>query len=180
MRSLPDRRCRSTEPKLDAPRGFEPRLTESESVVLPLDDGASAPGLPGGLIPPGSDASGAIRKTASSGQEGPSHCDPTAACPCRASPVASSSGPRVAARGAGGYWKDTTYGGRSSAGLEIRGWQAKGRHVRQGSRFPLQAPRPARTQAPRRAPRLYCTAPGGHACQGAATPGLCRARSRHQ
>ena len=25
---------------LDAPRGFEPRLTESESVVLPLDDGA--------------------------------------------------------------------------------------------------------------------------------------------
>lgn len=27
---------------LDAPRGFEPRLTESESVVLPLDDGAMA------------------------------------------------------------------------------------------------------------------------------------------
>ena len=27
--------------KLDAPRGFEPRLTESESVVLPLDDGAT-------------------------------------------------------------------------------------------------------------------------------------------
>ena len=26
---------------LDAPRGFEPRLTESESVVLPLDDGAT-------------------------------------------------------------------------------------------------------------------------------------------
>ena len=26
--------------RLDAPRGFEPRLTESESVVLPLDDGA--------------------------------------------------------------------------------------------------------------------------------------------
>ena len=26
---------------LDAPRGFEPRLTESESVVLPLDDGAA-------------------------------------------------------------------------------------------------------------------------------------------
>ena len=25
---------------MDAPRGFEPRLTESESVVLPLDDGA--------------------------------------------------------------------------------------------------------------------------------------------
>jgi hypothetical protein len=25
---------------VDAPRGFEPRLTESESVVLPLDDGA--------------------------------------------------------------------------------------------------------------------------------------------
>ena len=28
------------ERKMDAPRGFEPRLTESESVVLPLDDGA--------------------------------------------------------------------------------------------------------------------------------------------
>ena len=27
---------------VDAPRGFEPRLTESESVVLPLDDGALA------------------------------------------------------------------------------------------------------------------------------------------
>ena len=27
--------------QLDAPRGFEPRLTESESVVLPLDDGAA-------------------------------------------------------------------------------------------------------------------------------------------
>lgn len=27
--------------KVDAPRGFEPRLTESESVVLPLDDGAT-------------------------------------------------------------------------------------------------------------------------------------------
>lgn len=27
---------------LDAPRGFEPRLTESESVVLPLDDRAMA------------------------------------------------------------------------------------------------------------------------------------------
>ena len=27
---------------MDAPRGFEPRLTESESVVLPLDDGAIA------------------------------------------------------------------------------------------------------------------------------------------
>ena len=27
--------------RLDAPRGFEPRLTESESVVLPLDDGAA-------------------------------------------------------------------------------------------------------------------------------------------
>ena len=27
---------------LDAPRGFEPRLTESESVVLPLDDRAGA------------------------------------------------------------------------------------------------------------------------------------------
>ncbi len=27
--------------RLDAPRGFEPRLTESESVVLPLDDGAT-------------------------------------------------------------------------------------------------------------------------------------------
>ena len=26
---------------LDAPRGFEPRLTDSESVVLPLDDGAA-------------------------------------------------------------------------------------------------------------------------------------------
>ncbi len=26
---------------MDAPRGFEPRLTESESVVLPLDDGAT-------------------------------------------------------------------------------------------------------------------------------------------
>ena len=26
--------------RLDAPRGFEPRLTESESVVLPLDDRA--------------------------------------------------------------------------------------------------------------------------------------------
>src|SRR5579872_4490515 len=26
---------------VDAPRGFEPRLTESESVVLPLDDGAA-------------------------------------------------------------------------------------------------------------------------------------------
>src|SRR5207248_4393679 len=29
---------------LDAPRGFEPRLTESESVVLPLDDGAAGCG----------------------------------------------------------------------------------------------------------------------------------------
>ena len=29
------------EQALDAPRGFEPRLTESESVVLPLDDGAA-------------------------------------------------------------------------------------------------------------------------------------------
>lgn len=28
--------------RMDAPRGFEPRLTESESGVLPLDDGASA------------------------------------------------------------------------------------------------------------------------------------------
>ena len=27
--------------RVDAPRGFEPRLTESESVVLPLDDGAA-------------------------------------------------------------------------------------------------------------------------------------------
>lgn len=27
-------------PEMDAPRGFEPRLTESESVVLPLDDRA--------------------------------------------------------------------------------------------------------------------------------------------
>jgi predicted deacetylase len=27
--------------RLDAPRGFEPRLTDSESVVLPLDDGAA-------------------------------------------------------------------------------------------------------------------------------------------
>ena len=27
--------------RMDAPRGFEPRLTESESVVLPLDDGAA-------------------------------------------------------------------------------------------------------------------------------------------
>ena len=27
---------------LDAPRGFEPRLAESESAVLPLDDGAIA------------------------------------------------------------------------------------------------------------------------------------------
>ena len=26
---------------LDAPRGFEPRLADSESAVLPLDDGAS-------------------------------------------------------------------------------------------------------------------------------------------
>ena len=26
--------------KMDAPRGFEPRLTDSESAVLPLDDGA--------------------------------------------------------------------------------------------------------------------------------------------
>src|SRR3954466_9905951 len=30
------------ERRVDAPRGFEPRLTESESVVLPLDDGAPA------------------------------------------------------------------------------------------------------------------------------------------
>ena len=30
--------------RLDAPRGFEPRLTESESVVLPLDDGAMPAG----------------------------------------------------------------------------------------------------------------------------------------
>ena len=30
--------------ELDAPRGFEPRLTESESVVLPLDDRASPEG----------------------------------------------------------------------------------------------------------------------------------------
>ena len=30
---------------MDAPRGFEPRLTESESVVLPLDDGAIRGGL---------------------------------------------------------------------------------------------------------------------------------------
>ena len=29
-----------TKGMMDAPRGFEPRLTESESVVLPLDDGA--------------------------------------------------------------------------------------------------------------------------------------------
>ena len=27
--------------KLDAPRGFEPRLTVSETVVLPLDDRAA-------------------------------------------------------------------------------------------------------------------------------------------
>src|SRR4029450_9879403 len=26
--------------EVDSPRGFEPRLTDSESVVLPLDDGA--------------------------------------------------------------------------------------------------------------------------------------------
>ena len=32
---------------VDAPRGFEPRLTESESVVLPLDDGAT-PWMPAG------------------------------------------------------------------------------------------------------------------------------------
>jgi hypothetical protein len=32
---------RLTMENLDAPRGFEPRLTESESVVLPLDDGAT-------------------------------------------------------------------------------------------------------------------------------------------
>ena len=31
---------------MDAPRGFEPRLTESESVVLPLDDRAIAAPLP--------------------------------------------------------------------------------------------------------------------------------------
>ena len=36
---------------LDAPRGFEPRLTESESVVLPLDDGAvRSPGSGAGEI----------------------------------------------------------------------------------------------------------------------------------
>ena len=34
---------------LDAPRGFEPRLTESESVVLPLDDGATG-GAPLGWL----------------------------------------------------------------------------------------------------------------------------------
>ena len=33
------RQC--SQPRMDAPRGFEPRLTESESVVLPLDDGAA-------------------------------------------------------------------------------------------------------------------------------------------
>src|SRR6478609_10774825 len=37
-------RCRSAEVLVDAPRGFEPRLTESESVVLPLDDGAAKRG----------------------------------------------------------------------------------------------------------------------------------------
>ena len=36
---------------LDAPRGFEPRLTDSESVVLPLYDGAKE-GLLYILIPP--------------------------------------------------------------------------------------------------------------------------------
>src|SRR3546814_17516090 len=35
-------RTMSSGDRLDAPRGFEPRLTESESVVLPLDDGAPA------------------------------------------------------------------------------------------------------------------------------------------
>ena len=34
---------------MDAPRGFEPRLTESESVVLPLDDGAIGGGPLGWL-----------------------------------------------------------------------------------------------------------------------------------
>ena len=38
---------------LDAPRGFEPRLTESESVVLPLDEGASGRLVrPRGIEPP--------------------------------------------------------------------------------------------------------------------------------
>ena len=36
----PARRSRGRKKKLDARRGFEPRLTESESVVLPLDDRA--------------------------------------------------------------------------------------------------------------------------------------------
>lgn len=35
---------------MDAPRGFEPRLTESESVVLPLDDGAGAAPSRAGLV----------------------------------------------------------------------------------------------------------------------------------
>ena len=41
-REDPDEHARSTltSEQLDAPRGFEPRLTDSESVVLPLDDGA--------------------------------------------------------------------------------------------------------------------------------------------
>lgn len=39
---------------VDAPRGFEPRLTESESVVLPLDDGAIG-GRPKGRISAGQD-----------------------------------------------------------------------------------------------------------------------------
>lgn len=33
---------------LDAPRGFEPRFPESNSGVLPLDDGAIFFGEPGG------------------------------------------------------------------------------------------------------------------------------------
>ena len=38
--------------EVDAPRGFEPRLTESESVVLPLDDGAAweAGGIESGAL----------------------------------------------------------------------------------------------------------------------------------
>ena len=42
--------------KLDAPRGFEPRLTESESVVLPLDDGATQAGASRGAKRPRQDA----------------------------------------------------------------------------------------------------------------------------
>ena len=58
--------------RMDAPRGFEPRLTESESVVLPLDDGA-ARGVPLGR------AGGRVK-----GWQTATAAD--CACPCRDRP----------------------------------------------------------------------------------------------